>query len=188
MKITSLVAILLAIPLASSARADQRSFGGGGTSDYQSNGQFGLGLELGEPTGLNGKLFLSPSGAIDFGLGEIYHYYEGGDGLHLYLDYLWHPKQLASTPAFKLPFYIGVGGRFWRFDYNCNAAGNNCADGVSAFGVRVPIGIAFDLNHVPLDIFVQVVPTLDFFNDDGNTFNHSVYIDVDFSVGIRYWF
>jgi hypothetical protein len=62
--------------------------------------------------------------------------------------------------------------------------GNNCID-ASAFGVRVPIGIDFDFNNVPLDIFVQAVPTLDFFRD----FNgHSVGLDFDFSVGVRYWF
>ena len=53
------------------------------------------------------------------------------------------------------------------------------------FGIRVPIGLDFDLNNVPLDFFVQVVPTLDFFH---NYDPHTVYLDVDFSVGIRYWF
>lgn len=179
MKTTSLVAVVFALALSSTADAGRRrSFGGG--SDFQSNGTFGLGLELGEPTGLNGKLFLSPNQAIDFGLGEIYHHYYAGDGLHLYLDYLWHPKELVRTEAFKLPFYIGVGGRLWFFDYNNNGTAN-----ASVFGIRVPIGITFDLNEVPLDIFVQFVPTLDFYHDYAP---HSVYLDIDFSVGIRFWF
>jgi hypothetical protein len=180
MKTTSLVAVVFALALSHTAEARHRSFGGGG-SDYDSNGQFGLGLELGEPTGLNGKLFLNPSGALDFGIGEVYHYYYGGDGLHLYLDYLWHPKQLVATPDFKMPFYIGVGGRIWFFDY-----GPGPDRGVEAFGVRVPIGIDFDLNNVPLDFFAEFVPTLDFFSH--NYAPHTVYLDIDFSVGIRFWF
>jgi hypothetical protein len=81
-----------------------------------------------------------------------------------------------------MPFYIGVGGRLWFFDYGPNNGPNNTVD---AFGVRVPIGLDFDLNNVPLDFFVQFVPTLDFFN---HNYPHSVYLDIDFSVGIRFWF
>ncbi len=174
MKKLLVVAIVLA--LASGAEARRRSFGA--SSDYQSNGEFGCGLELGAPSGLNCKVFLNPSQALDFGIGGMYHYYNGGDGLHLYLDYLWHPKELVSTEAFKLPFYIGVGGRIWFFDYGNDARAD-------VFGLRIPIGIAFDFNNVPLDVFAEIVPTLDFFH---NYDQHDVYLDIDFSVGIRFWF
>jgi Protein of unknown function (DUF3996) len=180
MKITSLIAIaFLACVSVADARPRPHGFGG---KRFDANKQFGLGLELGEPTGITGKLFVSPDQAIDFGLGDIYHHYYGGDGLHLYADYLWHPAVLTSAEAFELPFYVGVGGRVWFFDYTC--PGGQC-QGAEAFGVRVPIGVSFDFNNVPLDIFIQAVPTLDFFRDYGP---HSVYLDIDFSVGIRYWF
>jgi hypothetical protein len=176
---TTLVAVITMLSLGS-AHANRRSFSDGG-SDFQSNGTFGLGLELGEPSGLNGKLFLSPSNAIDFGVGEVYHnYYNGNGGFHLYGDYLWHPKLLVQTPDFKLPIYFGIGGRLWFFDY-----ANNGNASATAFGVRVPIGITFDMNNIPLDFFGEFVPTLDFFH---NYTNHDIYVDVDFSVGARYWF
>lgn len=172
-----LIVVAIVLACVSSAEARHRSFGT--ESDYQSNGTFGLGLELGEPDGLNAKLFLNPSQALDFGIGGMYHHYYGGDGLNLYLDYLWHPKQLVATEAFKLPFYIGVGGRLWFFDYGPN-------DGrADVFGVRIPIGIDFDFNNVPLDIFVQLVPTFDFYR---NYDQHDFYLDIDFSVGARFWF
>lgn len=179
MKTIGLVAITIAV-LGTPAGADRRSFGEG--SSYVSNGKFGLGLELGEPTGLNGKWFLGANHALDFGVGDLYHnFYVDGDGLHVYLDYLWHPVQLASTADFKLPFYVGVGGRLWFFNYRCPGG----CDGATLFGVRVPLGIDFDLNKVPLDIFAEFVPTFDFYrNYNGRNF----YLDVDFSVGIRYWF
>ena len=137
-------------------------------------------VALGAPDGLNGKLFLTPSQALDFGIGEMFHYYYAGDGLHVYVDYLWHPKELVRTEAFKMPFYIGDGGRLWFFDYG---PGNNT--NASVFGIRVPIGMTFDMNNVPLDIFVQLVPTFDFYR---NYDRHDFYLDVDFSLGIRYWF
>jgi hypothetical protein len=160
------------------ARADRhRSFGSGG---FASNGTFGLGFEIGEPTGLNGKYFMQPDRAIDFGIGAIYRDYRGGDGFHLYADYLWHPTTLVRAEAFQMPFYVGIGGRFWRFCDGCV----NGAD-ASALGVRVPFGISFDFNDVPLDVFVQLVVVADVFIDYPN---HSFGPGVDGGVGIRYWF
>jgi hypothetical protein len=89
---------------------------------------------------------------------------------------------ITEVPAFKLPFYIGIGGRAWFGDYNCGA-GPDC--GADFFGFRVPIGVTFDFNEVPLDVFIQLVPTLDFYHDYAG---RDVYFDVDFSLGIRYWF
>jgi hypothetical protein len=150
---------------------------------FEANKTFGLGVELGGPSGLNGKWFLAPSHALDFGVGTYLDYYYGGTGFNLYADYLWHPVSLVSAEAFELPFYVGVGGRFISFDSNCGPRGTVC-DGADAIGVRVPIGVAFDFNNLPLDVFGQVVPTFDFFHD----YNHDFFVDVDVSVGIRYWF
>jgi len=148
---------------------------------FEANKTFGLGLELGAPTGLIGKYFLSSDRALDFGIGDIYNYFDRS-GLHIYGDYLFHPVSLVSTPDFELPLYIGVGGRFWSFD---NRRGDGTIDSASAFGVRVPFGIAFDLNNLPLDFFVQIVPVLDFYS---NYTPHTVYLDIDASFGARYWF
>ena len=154
--------------------------GGLGGRSFDANKTFGLGLELGAPTGINGKYFLSSDRALDFGIGDLYTYYNRS-GLHLYGDYLFHPVSLASAEAFELPFYVGVGARFWDFGYR------NANNDVSAFaiGIRVPIGVSFDFNNVPLDIFIQVVPVLDFFSGYAP---HTVFIDFDASVGVRYWF
>ena len=138
------------------------------------------------PTGLNGKYFLSDSGAIDFGVGWIYRHYYYGDGMHIYGDYLWHPATLASTQSFELPFYIGAGLRFWDFDY-CDR--NVCGFGGSAIGIRVPVGISFDFNNAPLDIFIQLIPVLDFVNGDYYMrYGDREHFGIDLSAGIRYWF
>ena len=160
--------------------------GGAGGGGYAGTKSFGLGLEIGEPTGLNGKYFLSETGALDFGVGWIYRHYYYDDGLHLYVDYLWHPAVLTSSPSLVLPFYIGVGLRYWDFEY-CERR-DFCYDG-SAFGIRVPIGIAFELVNAPLDIFVQMVPTLDFVQDDYyERHDDRTHLGIDVSAGIRFWF
>jgi hypothetical protein len=160
--------------------------GGGGGGSFQANKTFGLGLELGEPTGLNGKFFASDSIALDFGIGWIYRHYYYGDGLHLYGDVLFHPRSLVSADAFELPFYVGVGLRYWDFDYCFDRV---CGYRGTATGIRVPLGIAFDFNRVPLDIFVQLVPVFDFLRGDYyNRYRNRTHFGVDFSVGIRFWF
>jgi len=171
----------------------RRRSGGSGSHRFEANKTFGLGLELGEPTGLNGKFFFGPRIALDFGLGWIYEHYYYGDGLHLYADILFHPISFTSNPTFELPFYIGGGLRFWDFDYCYRATRNApCAYyGGSAIGLRVPVGIAFDFNKAPIDIFIQAVPTLDFIRGDfydRGYYDRRNHFGIDFSVGVRFWF
>ncbi len=157
-----------------------------GSGDFEANKKFGVGLELGDIFGVNAKLFVTPNQALDFGIGDYgyyYRYYGDTGGLHIYADYLWHPVVLTKAQAFELPLYIGVGGRFWDFGYGCDRFGN-CSD-ATAFGIRVPIGLSFDFNNVPLDIYVQIGPTIDFFR---NYMGHGVGFEPDVTVGIRFWF
>jgi hypothetical protein len=148
---------------------------------FEANKTFGLGLELGAPTGLTGKYFLERDRALQFGLGTIYHYRDR-DGLHLYLDYLFHPISLVSHRSFELPLYFGVGGRLWNLEHY---RGDRIHEDAFALGVRVPVGVAFDFTTVPLDVFVQLVFVLDFYTGD---YYRDVYADLNASVGIRYYF
>ena len=175
-----LLATFVAALLPTAAHARPRPQGHLGGRAFEANKTFGLGLELGAPTSVTGKYFLSSDRALDFGVGTIYNYFDRS-GLHIYADYLWHPTSLVSTEAFELPLYIGVGGRFWDFRDSGPAAPNDAF----AFGVRVPVGISFDFNTAPIDIFVQLVPVLDFFSGYRA---HTVYLDLDASIGVRYWF
>jgi len=166
----------LALCTGTSEARRRRSMGG---EKYVANGKFGLGLELGAPFGLNGKYFLTDSTAFNFGIGDLYdNYYRDGDGIHLYFDHLWHPVSITNQPAFQMPFFVGVGVRLW--DLNDR---NNVDDGF-ALGVRVPIGIAFDFNKVPLDIWIQLTFVADVFFDYRDRFGPHL----EGSIGIRYWF
>lgn len=173
------LATFVAVLSTTAAQARPRPAHLGGRS-FEANKTFGLGLEAGAPFGVNGKWFFSPDHALDFGVGDIYNYVDRA-GLHIYGDFLFHPVSLASTPAFELPLYVGIGGRIWDF----RDTGPAVADNAFAFGIRVPVGVSFDFNNLPLDAFAQFVPVLDFFSGYQA---HSVYLDLDISVGVRYWF
>ncbi|MEZ4404525.1 MAG: hypothetical protein R3B06_31180 [Kofleriaceae bacterium] len=142
---------------------------------FQANKGFGLGLMIGAPSGLSGKYFYAADKAFDFGIGGI-RYYRNRSGLHLHADHLWHPVSLVSNADFELPLYLGVGVRV--FDFNDD---NNKGD---AIGLRVPVGLAFDLNKTPIDIFVELAFVADFFvnyTDDFGT-------DLSGAIGFRYYF
>ena len=167
----SVVAVLAAATLTTSSAAAK-------PGRFAANKTFGLGIMLGAPTGLSGKYFFSPVSAIDFGVGFI-RYYRYRDGLHLHADYLYHPINLVSTQPFELPLYFGVGARIFDFDDN-----DRFDDDGFALGVRVPLGIAFDFNEVPLDVFIELALVIDFLFD----YRDDYLVDLNGAVGIRYWF
>ncbi len=169
-----------------SRRGGGRRGGGGDRGGFVANKTFGLGLELGQPSGLTGKYFFADKVAFDFGVGWIYRHYYYDDGLHLYGDVLFHPVSLASNPSFELPLYIGFGLRFWDFEY-CYQ--NVCGYDGSVVGLRIPFGIAFDFNNAPIDIFLQLVPTFDFVDDDyRDRYDDRTHTGIDLSAGFRFWF
>ena len=150
----SALALLLAWGAPSAALA------GSNTSD------FGLGVMLGEPTGLTAKIWSGPNKAFDFGLA-----WSTGknDGMTLQADYVRHRFDLIDVEQGSLPFYYGIGVRFRDRD---NADSN--------VGVRFPLGLDYLFADEPFDIFLEVAPILDLTPDSD--------IDINGTLGVRYYF
>jgi len=144
------------------------------------NGQdqgFGIGLILGEPTGLSAKYWTSRDNAFDFGLGFALgndrisshdNYYYGTSRIHFHVDYLWHAFN-AIRSSERFPLYYGIGARF-------NSGGGY--DG--SFGIRGVFGIAWFPHSTPIDIFVELVPVFQLTPSAG--------LGIDAGIGIRYFF
>jgi hypothetical protein len=144
-----------------------------GSPAFAQGGSFGLGIIIGSPTGLSGKVYLDRQNAIDFALGAAF---VGGRGLHAHVDYLWHPVMLADDAAFFLPLYFGVGARVLD-----HGRGRDDDDDTH-LGVRVPLGILFDFKRVPMDVFAEIALVVDVIND------HDDLIDLNAGIGARYYF
>lgn len=138
---------------------------------------FGLGVIIGEPTGLSAKLWTSPHNAFDFGLGwsvggdRIGKYegsYNGGTRVHFHMDYLWHSFDVIHS-AERLQLYYGVGGRF------NNGAGYN-----SSLAIRGVFGAAWFPSETPVDVFLELVPAFQVTPSTG--------IGLDAGIGARYYF
>jgi hypothetical protein len=159
---------------------------------------FGLGIELGAPTGLAAKYYLGSSGgrggmmALQAGLGVIEGW--GPDGWHFHLDVVWHPAVLVRTPDITMPFYFGVGGRIldWNDDYYCDDRPNRVCYGAddTDIGLRIPIGLLMDFHKVPIDVFVELALVMDFIHiehDDAYDYDHD-FLSLDGVLGARFYF
>ena len=138
---------------------------------------FGLGVIIGEPTGISAKLWTSNSTAFDFGLGwsmggdrigNTYTSYNRGSRVHFHMDYLWHSFDIIHSSE-RFPLYYGFGGRL-----------NSGAGYESAMAVRGVIGIAWLPQNMPIDVFLELVPTLQLTPSSG--------LVIEAGIGVRYYF
>lgn len=145
---------------------------------YAQERKFGLGVIIGEPTGISAKLWTSSNNAFAFGLGwsmggdrfgRWYDgYYNGGSRVHFHMDYLWHAwNAIHSTERF--PLYYGVGGRI-----NTGAGYN------SSLAIRGAFGVAWLPRETPIDVFLEVAPSLQLTSSTG--------FGIDAALGARYYF
>lgn len=121
----------------------------------------GVGVILGAPTAITGKLWLDGTRAVDIGLG--WH-----SELTVYGDYLWHGWSVLPQPAKgKMPVYLGLGGQVRTYHD-------------AEFGIRAVAGIAYWLPNDPIELFLEVVPV--FRLTPGNS------VGLDAGLGLRYYF
>jgi hypothetical protein len=126
--------------------------------------KFGLGIILGEPTGLNAKLKTSFYNSFNFAAAWSF---KEDEHLLLQTDYVWYNFDLIKVESGKLPLYFGVGGRIIFFRE-------------PLVGVRVPVGLNYQFENAPIDIFAELVPVLDVL--PSTKFNFAG------GLGVRFWF
>jgi hypothetical protein len=139
--------------------------------------KFGLGVMVGEPTGISAKLWTTSANAFDFGLGwsvggdRIGRYdgrYDGGSRVHFHMDYLWHAFD-AIRATERFPLYYGIGGRI-----------NSGAGYRNSLAVRGVFGIAWLPRETSIDVFLELAPALQLSPSSG--------FGIDGALGARYFF
>lgn len=134
------------------------------TSLHAQHRGIGLGIIVGEPTGISFKYWTSSTTAFDAAL--AWSFIDEG-AFHIHADYLLHSFYLITVPEGKLPFYYGIGGRLKT-------------SGDTRFGVRVPVGLDYLFQTTPIDIFLEVVPILDL--------TPKTDFKINAALGARYFF
>lgn len=147
--------------------------GGSGRAFAQSDRGFGLGLIIGDPTGVTMKGFLTPETAIDgaVGFGLL-----GGEDLHVHADFLWH-FEIKRWDSAALSLYLGVGPEL-GFHFHDHPNGRDDHDDVR-IGARAPFGLAM-MFDAPFDVFLEVAA--------GLWLVEKVGFHLDAAIGGRYWF
>lgn len=128
------------------------------------SGSFGLGLILGQPTGVTGAYQLSDHTALDgaLGLGWV-----DDRNFYLHVEFDYFLPVLVRGSSVELSPYLGIGGFFVSHED-------------PALGARAPFGLALDFTTAPLQIFLEasvlllVVPDID--------------LDIRGALGFRYYF
>lgn len=132
---------------------------------YAQGRGFGLGILLSEEAGISLKKWQSSKTAFDAGIAWDYDH----DFLLLQVDHVIHKFGIFRARKGRLPLYLGFGGQALIAD-----------GGEDRLGFRIPVGIAYLLREVPLDIFFEVVPRLDL--------TPATDFDVNLALGARYFF
>jgi hypothetical protein len=130
---------------------------------------FGLGIIIGEPTGISLKAWMSKTSAVDAGL--AWSFVNEGSA-HIHVDYLHHIYDVIKIESGKLPLYVGIGGRI--------KIKNNKGNNDNRVGIRIPLGIDYMFASAPVDIFLEIAPILDL--------TPETKISVNGGLGFRYFF
>lgn len=126
---------------------------------------FGLGMIVGEPTGINAKYYLNRENALQ---GSAAWSLEGNNSFTLQGDYLFHRYEWIQVQSGQLPVFFGVG------------AGLTFQDRDNEVGVRFPAGLDYIFEGAPMDIFGQLVPVLEL--------APSTDFNFEAALGVRYFF
>jgi len=124
----------------------------------------GLGLIFGEPTGLSAKMWTSERTAID---AAVAWSFSTPGWFHVHADFLIHNYDIITVSTGKLPLYYGVGA-YTAFSSEFG------------LGVRVPLGLAYQFEGAPVDIFAEVAP--------GLALLPALRFYIGGGIGVRYFF
>ncbi|MDD2852161.1 MAG: hypothetical protein PHY09_09735 [Desulfuromonadaceae bacterium] len=137
---------------------------------------FGLGVILGEPTGISVKKWLGADRAVD--AAAAWSFTEN-DSFQFHADYLFHNFGLLRSADLggRIPVYFGFGG---RLKLQSHDHGNGRNDHDALLGVRIPVGISYMFSKAPVDLFVELVPILDL--------APSTDLGLNGAIGARFYF
>lgn len=126
----------------------------------------GIGIMLGEPTGISIKHWVNENDALNFGL--AYSFITGESKFSFHMDYIKHTGNFFDTEE-DIPLYYGFGFRYKFIEGK-----------KSNLGARGVIGVVWINKELPIDIFFEIAPVFDLIP--------STSLGIDLAIGSRYYF
>ncbi len=135
-------------------------------------GQLGVGIALGTPTGVTAKYWSDGQTAID-----VAAEWRSSDRETFYIhsNYLVHQQTAQQPKELKgvLSYYYGVGTYYQDRE-------NKKGEQVDAVALRLPLGLSLKTQKIPLELFGEIVPVLEVAPDSD--------FELDLGIGLRYLF
>lgn len=125
---------------------------------------FGLGIILGEPTGVSFKNWVGRREALDVAVAWSF---EGEGAIHIHADYLFHNFRLFHIEKGDLVLYYGIGARVKTVHK-------------TQVGVRIPLGLSYLFEKDPIEIFFELGPIMNL--------TPKTLFRMTTGVGVRYYF
>jgi hypothetical protein len=114
----------------------------------RTGGNTGIGLIFGEPSGVSLKVWTSRT--IAFDAAAAWSFINGGS-FQIHGDLLFHSWDVFSVQRGTMALYYGFGARLKTATDTDKAR----------FSFRVPIGISYEFDTAPIELFFEIAPMLD---------------------------
>lgn len=129
--------------------------------------EIGVGIILGEPTGVSMSSALSGKTALD---GALAYNTSSRGGFSLHMDHLWLNPTRFRSPFQDLKWYYGAGARTIFISKGKH-------DGKTSFGPRFPIGLMKSVSNPSIAMFAEIAVIMDLVP--------GTEADIDFGLGFR---
>ncbi len=142
----------------------------------------GMGLQAGFPSALTLKIGKAHDNGLAFGIGAGFGYRNFLPSLSLHGDYQLHLATLVRTGDLALTAYVGPGLWLALFGTGYGVFNQPVYAPITFFGVgvRMSLGLSMALSMAPLELYLELTPTVFVFPalDPG----------LGWSLGFRYYF
>jgi hypothetical protein len=140
------------------------------TTAWASNGNIGLGAIIGSPTGISAAYKLSNRNAVDAAFGWSL---SDDVNFHIHSTYLWLKPAAFVIDDIDINVYYGIGGRIKDRD-------TRDKNEDFRLGARAPLGVHYQFDDPPIEIFAEVALILDVLEETD--------VDFNLALGARFWF
>ncbi len=147
----------------------------GETAKADTAGPLGVGIVIGDPTGLSANYRISEERSVDSAVAWSFGRYPG---FELHADYLWHRSKLFNVEHVSFDWHYGLGARLISIDDR--DVNNRTNSDRTYFGPRIPIGLSTDFNKSTFELFSELALVMNLIP--------ATNFDFDFGVGVRVYF
>lgn len=119
---------------------------------FAEGGPLGVGLVVGEPTGVSAAYRFDDAQSVQ---ALVAWKLTSPGGVLVAADYLFHFDDILEFEGVRIPLYAGAGA---KVAFLTGDARYKDSDSAFGLGLRIPLGVRWEFDKVPVEVFLEVVP------------------------------